>query len=305
MINSLKILTVALIAIVLGSCSTKQSLQVIPADPKVLVVGTFNMEWLGDGKDDKKPRSEADFEAMAKVINELNADIIGVEEVENTKAIQSVLFYLPDYDFILDNNGNEQNVGFIYRKGLSVQPLGTYFPIAIERGRNRPGYMAYVKKGNFDTYMMVVHLKSTSQFDDTDKKRQDSKATRLQQAQIMANWADSILTKTGEMNIIMVGDFNDFALRRDNPTLSPLYRDTNLKFLTDSTKSCKFANKYGIDQIIVSSQTMKRFKPSSVFVFDTYSAYGKEKAERISDHCPITARFDISAPDEDNVEIKK
>lgn len=298
-------------AIILGaavafsmSCAPKQQ-QAKPNDDKALVVGTFNMEWLGDGKDDKKPRNESDFEAMAKVVNELNADIIGVQEVENDKAMNSLMKFLPDYDFVLDHNGHEQNVGFIFRRGLSVKSIGTYFPIAIDTSRNRPGYVVYVRKGNFDSYIMTVHLKSTSQYDDTEEKRQASKEMRTKQSEIMSVWADSILANTGERNVIIVGDFNDFPLRWEKPTLTAIYKNPNMKFLTDSTKSCKFTNKFGIDQIVVSKETLRRYKQQGVFVYDTYSALGKEKAGRISDHCPLTIRLDLSDSDEDTVEISK
>ncbi len=288
------------------SCAPKgQPQKAMPNDPKALVVGTFNMEWLGDGKDDKKPRTEADFEAMAKVVNELNADIIGIQEVENDKAMNSLMKYLPDYDFVLDKNGHEQNVGFLYRRDLSVKPIGTYFPLAIDTSRNRPGYVVYVRKGNLDTYIMTVHLKSTSQYDDTDEKRRASKEMRSKQSEVMSAWADSLLANSGEKNVIIVGDFNDFPLRWEKPTLTAIYKNPNMKFLTDSTKSCKFTNKFGIDQIVISKETLRRYKQQGVFVYDTYSALGKDKAEKISDHCPLTIRLDVTEPDEDSAEITK
>ncbi len=264
-----------------------------------LTVGTFNIEWLGDGNNDKKDRSEEDYKAVADVIREMEADIIGVEEVENIEAINRVLKYLPGYSAYIDTHGRAQNVGLIYSSAVNVKVEGEYSPVAIVSGRNRPGLVAHCRKGNFDWIMMVVHLKSTSRYDSTEKLREESYAIRSQQAERIVHWADSIRKNSKEQDIIVVGDFNDFPLRKKNPTLLPMLVDSSMTFLTLNMNSCKYENMKSIDQIFVSNSAKKRFFTGSERMVNFHSALPKKQAENISDHCPVTVQFDVVLPDND------
>jgi len=143
-----------------------------PTPTAVLTVATFNLEWLGDGINDRKERTEQDLQRMAEVITELNADLIGIQEVENPQALRRLLRYLPGYEGAVGALGKQQNVGLLYRRTVQVQLLGEYTPLIVEPGRTRPGFLAYCRAGNFDFYVMVVHLKSSSRYDSTEELQQ-------------------------------------------------------------------------------------------------------------------------------------
>lgn len=279
-----------LLALAAAGCSTGGSR---------ITVGTFNIAWLGDGRSDREPRNEEEIQAIAGVIRETDADVLGVQEIENAEAIGRVLKYLPGYSAHIGTLGREQNVGLIYRNSVEVRIVGEYAPVAIEAGRNRPGLAAHCKKGNFDWIMMVVHLKSTSRYDSTEELRQKSYLTRSAQTEKIVKWADSIRRADAEQDVIIAGDFNDFPLRKTNPTLLPALVDSSLKFLTMNMGSCKSDYMKGIDHILVSGSAAARFVAGSDRMINTYAAYPKKQAEKISDHCPVTVQFDISTPDND------
>jgi len=113
-------------------------------------LGTFNLEWLGDGIDDKKPRSSADYMKFAEIIANSGMEIVGVQEVENPSAMKKIMKYLPDYKFIVGNKGSAQNLGLIYKNTIQVESLGEYTPLKVEPELTRPGLIAKCKKGNFD-----------------------------------------------------------------------------------------------------------------------------------------------------------
>lgn len=263
-----------------------------------VTLGTFNIAWLGDGENDREKRSETDYERIAEIIKDMNADVIGLQEIENEKALRKVMKYLESYQCFVGNTARGQNVALLYKNDIEIKNIEEYMPVAIQKGRNRPGLIAHCKKGNFDWTMMVVHLKSTSRYDSTDELRQQSRETRRLQAAIMTKWVDSV-AQTQEKDIIIVGDFNDFPLRKKDPTLTALLDNQNIDFLTKERKSCKDEKLYAIDHIVVSKSAKKRFVTGSDGMVNFYASEKKEIAQKISDHCPVVSTFEIISPDND------
>lgn len=292
-----KIFLIILLSIsFLGSCSDKITVN----NENTLTVATFNMEWLGDGIKDQKPRSEGDYRRFADIIKKTQADIICCQEVENMTALNKVLKYLDDFAGSISNCSGAQKVAFIYKKNINVEIVGDYNPVAIDPSRNRPGYVIKVKDGAFDFIMMGVHLKSTSRYDNTAEKKDESVETRKQQAQIISNWADSIITKTSEKDVIILGDYNDGPKRPKYKSLDVLLNNPNLEFLTKDVHSCgKYSDSYVIDNILVSKSALARFIKNSEHTFDITVMFTKEQLDKVSDHCPVIVQFDKKAPDND------
>lgn len=264
-----------------------------------IVVGTFNIAWLGDGTNDRVDRTDEDYKRIAEVIRETGVDIMGLQEVENAEAVDRVLQYLPGYERIVGTKGRQQNVAAIYRSDIEVRLVEEYAPIAITEGRNRPGLILQCKAGNFDWLMMVVHLKSTSRYDSTDEMREESYRTRRLQARRLHDWAETVVGETEEKDIIVVGDFNDTPTRKKNPTLNTLLADDVLTFLTTDLQSCKKASWKVIDHIVVSKSASNRYVDGTAMNWNMYQQYDKDDAEKVSDHCPIIAQFETVSPDND------
>jgi endonuclease/exonuclease/phosphatase family metal-dependent hydrolase len=267
-------------------------------DPNTATIGTFNIEWLGDGKDDQKPRTEEEYRRIADVIDRTQADVLGVQEIESQEALDRVLKYLPDYKGVVYNAGIPQNVGVVYRHGeISVTPVGPYMPLTVGRNRMRPGFVVSCKKGSVDWTMMVVHLKSTSRMDSTDALREESRLIRGKQVAMLRSWSDSVVKSTDEKDVVIVGDFNDFTGRRsEQATLTPLINSSEMSFLTGSLRSCKNPNWYVIDHVVVSRTMKDRMVVSSERVDDTRAFLSPDAASAVSDHCPVTVRFLTQTP---------
>ncbi|MBI3258918.1 MAG: endonuclease/exonuclease/phosphatase family protein [Ignavibacteriae bacterium] len=265
----------------------------------IVRIGTFNIAWLGDGINDKILRSEHDYKNIADVIQQADADILGIEEIENQVAFARILKYLPGYKFYVGTHGGSQNIGVIYREDISVKYDQEYMQIAVDFHKTRPGLVLSCRKGNFDWKMMVVHLKSSSSHDSTAKMQADARQTRIIQAEICSQWVDSTLKSSDEKDIFIVGDFNDFPKRKINPTLTSLVVNSELEFLTFESKSCKNDQWSGIDHIVCSKSAKKRFITGSDHSINFYAEMTKNEADKVSDHCPVLVDFDISAPDND------
>jgi len=258
-----------------------------------LVVGTFNVEWLGDGTRDRIDRTEEDYKNIADIILNMDADIIGLQEIENEKALLRVLKYLPDYKSYISSGGNQQKVALIHKSDIQINKYSEYEKLAVEENRTRPGLLVSAQKNGFKWTMLVVHLKSTSRYDNTAEKKEGSQSIRESQAQVISDWADSMLQNSIDKNLIIVGDFNDTPKRKKNPTLQPLMENESLFFLTESLKSCKYPTWYVIDHIIVSENMLKYYEDNSLFIYDFRSQFPDYSLKMLSDHCPITATFKI------------
>lgn len=290
--HAVRLLIVAT-ASVLFSCASPQGLH------DTVTVGTFNMEWLGDGQGDNKSRNDGDYLKIADVILKTEADVLGIQEVENDQALRKVLRYMEGYDGFVANGGSAQNVGVIFRKGMTVENKGLYMPLAINPSRNRPGLVLACRKGDFDWLMMVVHLKSTSRYDSTNALREESRVVRAQQADVLRAWVDSTLRSGKEADVLIVGDMNDFPARRQQPTLTALTDDSNVTFITSQLKSCKNQNWFVIDHVVASTSAMKRYIKGSERLENFRAFLDAADADIVSDHCPVMVRFSTAGPDND------
>jgi len=290
------LLTILICSTSISSCLSNQRQHF--SNDAVAKIGTFNIEWLGDGVRDTKPRTEEEYKLVADAIASTDLELIGLQEIENIDALNRVLKYLPEFKgLVLEKSGN-QNLGFIYKNTVSIDTFYYYSPIAIDPSRNRPGLVVHARKGNFDWIMMVVHFKASSKFDDTEEKRMRSLETRMKQAEILSNWIDSVLANSTEQDLIIVGDFNDNPTRSQS-ALVPLITNKNIRFLTENERSCKNEKWDNIDHIVVSSSAKNRVFIESLIIENHYYKYDEQIAKQISDHCPVGIAFDIVLPDND------
>lgn len=296
MINTIAVLLLLFCWIPVASGCTKKD---AGHSPNIVRLGTFNIAWLGDGVDDKITRTEDDFKRIASVIEQTDADVLGLEEIKNSDALRRVLKYIPEYDYYVGTHGHSQNLGVLFRKNVFLKVEQEYMPVAVDTARNRPGLVLSCRKGNFDWKMMVVHLKSSSRYDSTIEMQTAARTTRTVQVEKCARWVDSTLKTSKEQDLFIIGDFNDFPKRVKNPTLTALLVNTSIEFLTYESKSCKNDKWFGIDHILCSKSAKKRYITGSDHAVNFYAQYTEIEAEKISDHCPMIVDFDVSAPDND------
>ncbi|MGE5481145.1 MAG: endonuclease/exonuclease/phosphatase family protein [Chloroflexota bacterium] len=294
-----KLIVGGILTLAIAGCAKKEVSQDRKSNDSEIVVVTYNAEWLGDGVRDRKDRSEEDYKLMAEQLLETDGDVIGMQEVESQEALNRLIKYMPDYSGYVGDMGGQQNLAVLHRKDVTVQWIEEYMPVAIIPKRNRPGALAYVKKGNFDFLMMVVHFKSTSRYDDTQAKQDSSRLIRAMQAEAVAKWCDSALARGKEKDLIILGDFNDTPKREKLPTLTALLADRNIEFLTTDIISCKNKSWAGIDHIVVTNSAKKRLVEGSIGNYNYYNSLSKKEAAGLSDHCPVFARFEITSPDND------
>lgn len=256
-------------------------------------VGTFNMEWFGDNSsDDRKPRTGADDRLLADAVRCADADILAVQEIENTQAMERLLRLLPEYRCIMGASGGKQRIGFLYRAPLQVTMLGEVHSLAVEDGRTRAGLLVQCAIGKARWLLLAVHLKSTSRADSTPALVERSRFLRRAQAEQLRVWADSVLQKGGNSNILILGDCNDSPHKKQS-TLDTLVNFSRLVFLTGEMRSCTYSALPTIDHIIVSDSLLRRVVPGTLRAINFRAALPENEAKRVSDHCPIVVQISL------------
>ncbi len=293
-INTLLIAVLICLFTITLSCSSD-----IEDNSDFITIGTFNIAWLGDGINDINQREDNDYKNIADIIKNSGADIIGLEEIENEEALSKITEYLDDYSYFVGNESGDQNPAILYKNNIQLKQLKYIYELEVQPDKTKPGLLFEVKKGHFDWLMMVLHFKSTSRYDSTDELQKLSRELRAKQSFALNHWIDSTLSISTEKDLIIVGDFNDYPSRKTNPTLTNLVGNKNIEFLTSDMKSCKYDYLNSIDHILVSPSVKQRYLSNSVRMYNFFNALTSYEAEKVSDHCPVLATFNITIQDND------
>lgn len=282
----IEFVVLSLFSVLSYSCTTTAK-----KTPARITLGTFNMEWFGDNSsDDHKQRTVADDVLLAEVLRDTDADVLAVQEIENSEALKRLLRLLPEYRFILGSTGGKQHVGFLYRSSVEIDGVQELVEIAVEEGRTRAGLLVQCRVGAIHWLMLAVHLKSTSRADSTPALEERSRILRRLQAVQIRAWADSVLEKTKEQNVIILGDWND-SPRKKQSALDTLKSAFRLTFLTSDLMSCTYSGLPAIDHIVMSDSVLHYVLPGTLRTVNFRAMLSDKEAQRVSDHCPVVVQI--------------
>lgn len=241
-------------------------------------IGTFNIEWLGT-----KNRPEEAYKEIAQVIKDSDAQILGVQEVSNEKALKKVMNHLPNYGYILGKSGGGQKVAVLFDKNrvkYDVNSIDQIDGAQVGNSLRAPLLVNMKVDDGFDFTFIVVHLKAM--FDE------QSIEVRTEQATQLHKWIKSHIKDNNDKDVVLVGDFNDFA---GSESLGCFSRSKSMAFITKDTPEDFYSNiphKGVIDHGVLTSVdkgSMEEFIPGSVHTIDENKYPDFEN--RISDHKPI------------------
>ncbi len=297
-------LAVVLGCLWLGACATAPdsepaSRPPAPGGAAVLRIATWNMEWLNDEEGvGAAARVTADYELLRAHADQLDADVIAVQEVENEAALARV--FDPDaYDFILTERGGAQKTGFVVRAGLDVTRHDDYRALNTS-GNVRDGADITITLGGVPLRLLDVHLKSGC-FSPTEEARPsaaDDCAERLAQTAPLEAWIDARAAEGAAF--VVLGDFNR---RWDDP------RDTEWENLDDAvpanadlvrpdeafSPACDPRYTELIDHIVLDRLAAGGAVAGS-FAEWTYGDVRRSDGALPSDHCPISVDLRLVPP---------
>lgn len=263
-----------------------------PACAAELKLTTWNLNWLtlrpagAPGlPPDIRPRDAGDFDRLRAYALELDADVVGVQEVDSYDALRLV-FPADRYVLHLTRDRLAQKVGVAIRRGLrhDVHP-----DVAMASDQGTPVRSALdVTLTETRLRLLIVHLKQGCRDPKQDRSGGRDCAILHGQAQPLAAW----MAERREAFVVL-GDFNRWMDRRDR-FLDALRQAAPLTRATEGFANPCWASTAFIDHILLGGAAQVWIVPNSLAVL-RYRETGDGWKERISDHCPVSIRLRIPA----------
>jgi endonuclease/exonuclease/phosphatase family metal-dependent hydrolase len=253
-----------------------------------LKLATWNLEWLTTRErnlpQDVRPKQAEDIELLQRYAADLNADVIGIQEVDGA-AIAARVFPTDQYSIHMSHDHVVQRVGIVVRRGIhyDVHPDVTDLDL---RGDLRSGVDITLQLQP-PLRVLAVHLK-TGCFDARLSGRKNRSCAELREQ--LPSLVDWIRARHAEgIAFAILGDFNRHMDGRDQfwRTLSeaaPLTRTT------EGRSSPCWGGEAFIDHVVLGDAARDWVEPNSLRVL-TYRETGAEWKQRLSDHCPVSVRL--------------
>jgi endonuclease/exonuclease/phosphatase family metal-dependent hydrolase len=275
----------------------------------VEVVARGRADWLGWVELKTEAVDEVSTRNTARVIHEVDADILGVVEAETRGSLRDFSRVMlrrvgsePYADSMLVEGNDDRgiNVGLMTKAGLDFGEAQTHI---FDLGANdQPIFsrdcIEYGVRtaGGTEMLVLVNHFKS---------KRGGGDARRLLQATRVKEIVNERLAE--HPHLVVLGDLNDTP---DSPDLAPLIKDTPLKDISKSPHfdDGGFPGTFGtqgagnkIDYVLLSPSLMDSVTAGGVFRRGVFSASDRwpffdtitEKVHQASDHAAIWADIDL------------
>lgn len=280
----------------------------------VEIIATGRSDWIGWVELAKEPTNEISTRLTARVIADVDADIIGVVEAEDRPSLvrfnQEMLN--AHYDHIMLIDGNDErgiDVGLMTRTGFSIERIRSNVDREDSVGevfsRDCPQYEVRRINGTV-LHVLVNHFKSQSGGGGTK---------RLRQATAVREIADHLINDGH--HVVVLGDLNEGPPTENDhvANFEPLYNNTSRLIDCYSLQgfdtgpppgtfdSCGIRNR--LDYIFVSRSLENVFKAGGIFRkglwgtrqtrptdWDTYSEMTRSN-EQASDHAAVFIDLDM------------
>ncbi|MCY7422212.1 MAG: T9SS type A sorting domain-containing protein [Chitinophagaceae bacterium] len=294
-------------------------------------VGTYNLSFFGSNPTNTPTPEKIKTQVanIAIVLKKMQLDVVGVEEISNDQAFDSLVAKVPHSKGIVSNrwsysfygpdpNFPPQKVGMIYdcltMKLVNSRPMFASLYDSARNGHpeklaNYPGgalnfwaggrlpFMATfdVMINGISRQIRVITIHSKSSSDATSYNR------RVYDAKVLY---DTLQAYYAADNIVIVGDFNDkLSSTTYNNAASPFknFVDDKNNYVP-LTLPLELAGKVSylggsalIDHMIITNEMEGLYIPTSTVLEDPRNYIGGYSATTASDHLPVYSRFNLSA----------
>ena len=268
-------------------------------------VASWNIEHLAEhNKVGCVPRSTLDYEKLRNFSELLNADVIALQEVENTAAVERV-FPKSEWNIVLsdrpnsrsyncrgnDQESTQQRVAVVLRKGIKYQNKGSFEELGLKMEGLRYGVVVEIF-GDRDTInLLALHLKSGCFVDDYSTSKLRACEVLETQIETLDDWIENSIRENKKF--IVLGDFNSRLTVENSMFWNKLVNMDNMPIGiqngTQNLTGCHPRYPDLIDHIILGPETSKLQIQNSQMVH-FYSSTGRHMAEEdmLSDHCPVS-----------------
>ena len=244
---------------------------------------------------------------IAKGIMKLDADIVGLTEVEHEESLKDIIEELKnshnlEYQYGICKEEENLSLAVIYKPFIKASKTYKILGTDLDRKRLRKACAISLKAKQFDFALINVHLKSGS----------GSESVREQQAQSIATFIRGV-TFFNEKDVILIGDYNMYP-ERDKFAFDALSPTGFLRFLStealcdENQRNCKGTHigrngKMGnlLDGFGITMPTVNEYVEGSFQRVNLHDAMGltmKKFKGTVADHLPLKASFKTDTDDD-------
>jgi endonuclease/exonuclease/phosphatase family metal-dependent hydrolase len=258
-----------------------------------LKIATWNLNWLssrtGSLPSDVKPRQQEDFDRLHGYAEELNADLVAIEEVDNAETARR-LFPVETYSIHMCRDRLRQRVGIAVRRGLAYSVNPDVTAIALDPvARLRSGVDITLHAGAGSLRVLAVHLKQGCQYLAFGRSPRTTCVMLMSQFDIVAQW---IAARRDEgMPFLVLGDFNR-GFDKNDKFVKTIAAPTPLTRATEGFSSPCWGRESFIDHILIGGSARAWVMPNTLRVL-AYRETDPALKERLSDHCPVSVRLNV------------
>ncbi|MGM0546063.1 MAG: endonuclease/exonuclease/phosphatase family protein [Bacteroidota bacterium] len=276
----------------------------VPPDG-ILETVTWNL--LGYGTGFTGPSNEdLQTENIVEVVDSLDADLYAFQEVDGQESLNEIIQYMEDYKgFTADHVSQSQKMAFVYNTNDNTIDSVSSGPISDGQNSNAwasryPMYFEFDYTYEDQTqrfFAVVIHAKA---FDDEESYERRKTAAQ--------DLYDYLTEEKPDANIILLGDYNDDVDQSiyepdGEPAETPYDQfvedtenfDVITKKLSDAGESASINYEDIIDHITISDELFDEHVENSTLIHDPRE-YIDDYGETTSDHLPVWAKFDVTAP---------
>jgi endonuclease/exonuclease/phosphatase family metal-dependent hydrolase len=239
----------------------------------VVIIAKGRNDWIGWVELSKETIDFTGTRMTAKVIKDVNADIIGIVEAEDRPSLvklnNEMLGKMYSHVMLIDGNDDRGiDVGIMTKKDFNIEYIKSNVDRKDNTGlifsRDCPQYTLSTPNGT-TIHILLNHLKSQSNGGDSKRKRQAEEVRVI---------ADELINEG--QHVIIMGDFNEGpkVVGQPAPNLSPLY-DNNSQLVDcfslgqfkvgacpGTYDTCGIRNRF--DYIMISKSLVTGFKGGAV-----------------------------------------
>ena len=238
---------------------------------------------------------------ISEIIKDLDVDIIGFQEIEDTLQFRILLESMPEYNGLYSQDiysgGSYQKTAVMYKQDfIQISQVKMLFP---DDGYSfpRPPLQVYVRaiseNNIFDFTLIVLHLKAFGGI--------ENEARRRSACQKLKSYLDIERINSQDKDFIVIGDWNDVLDDPASENVFQIFLDDSLNytFLTRSlaqnpSNNATYIGSFQsvIDHILVSNDVLNEYQGGTTKVIKVDSYFLPYQNE-VSDHRPVGSLFPV------------
>ncbi len=280
-------------------CLLAALLLALPAAAAELKLATWNIEWLttrptGDPAlpRDVQVKSREDIALLRRYAEQLDADVVAFQEVDGEAAARLV-FPADRYALHFTRDRVVQRTGFAVRRAIPFTANPDLAALDLDPTaphRLRSGADITLRVGTNLLRLLNVHLKTGCREDPLARSPRPQCDQLRRQLPVLQGWIAE--RRRESAGFVLMGDFNRWMDGRDAKdgfsaalqSIAPLAR------ATEGRSSTCWGGGGFVDHILAGGPARGWLVPDSLRVM-VYRETGQAWKERLSDHCPVSARF--------------